>query len=330
MSNPHWSTVLQDMATTPLQLAKHLELPLNELKGIIQAHEAFPVRVPKRWLNLIPPKDLNHPLLKQVLPLQQELELSPQHSKDPLGEQAANTAPGLLHKYKGRVLLITAPSCAIHCRYCFRRHFDYAHNQRSQQDWQMIFDRIANDQSIHEVILSGGDPLMLKNDQVMKICDALSRISHIKTLRLHTRMPIVLPERIDSSLLNILNQTHKKIVMVVHCNHALELDQKVKETLAIIKQYGIDLLNQSVLLKGVNDDADTLIALSHRLWDCGVLPYYLHLPDAVEGTQHFDVNIDQAQHLLLQMQRALPGYLVPKLAQEIAGEESKRTYASEC
>ena len=161
----------------------------------------------------------------------------------------------------------------------------------------MIFDHIANDQSIHEVILSGGDPLMLKNDQIIKLCDALSRIAHIKTLRLHTRMPIVLPERIDSSFLNILNQTHKRIVMVVHCN-PFEIDAQVEETLKTIKQWGIDLLNQSVLLHQVNDHADTLIALSHRLWDCGVLPYYLHLPDAAEGTQHFDVQLEHAQQLI--------------------------------
>ena len=328
MSSPLWSTVLQEMVTTPSQLAAHLEMPLHELKGILQAHEAFPIRIPKRWLALIPPKSVDHPLLRQVLPLQQELDVSPHYSKDPLGEEAANTTPGLLHKYKGRVLLITAPSCAIHCRYCFRRHFDYTHNQRRQEDWQIIFDSIAQDESIHEVILSGGDPLMLKNDQIVKICHSLSRIAHVKTLRLHTRMPIVLPERMDHTLLHTLKKLNKRVVMVVHCNHSLEIDTEVKKTLGIIKQHDIDLLNQSVLLKGVNDDADTLVALSHRLWECGVLPYYLHLPDAVQGTQHFDVKLDQAQKLHSQMQSALPGYLVPKLAQEIAGEASKRTYAA--
>ncbi len=306
----------------PAQLAEYCQLDVNMME---KAHGIFPVRVPKRWLDKIPKGDNNHPLLKQVLPLQEELLNIPGYVTDPLQENHANPVPGLLHKYPGRVLLITAPSCAIHCRYCFRRHFSYEDNHPSQRGWGASLAYISNDPSIEEVILSGGDPLMLKNSPLSELLQQIDAIPHITTLRFHSRIPIVLPERLDQELLNTLKHLRSKIVMVVHSNHPLELDDEVRESLNKLMSIGIQLLNQSVLLKDVNDTTDTLVALSKRLWQCQTLPYYLHVPDKVAGTAHFDVTLKKGKSLIATMREQLPGYLVPRLVQEVAGDKSKRT-----
>jgi L-lysine 2,3-aminomutase len=327
MSSPPWSTLLNDMTVHPDALADQLNLPKTAWQDMLGPHKDFPLRVPKRWINKITPGDLHHPLLKQVLPSAQEKIITPGYNTDPLAEQQANPTPGLLHKYHGRVLMIAAPSCAIHCRYCFRRHFDYHGNQTSQAQWQAIFDYIQSDTSIHEVILSGGDPLMLKNHVLTSLMQQLDAIPHITTIRIHTRMPVVLPERIDTTLLTMLETLQAQIAMVIHTNHALELDDDVQKALLTLKNAGTTNLNQSVLLQGVNDDPETLIALSHRLWQCQVLPYYLHLPDKVQGTAHFDVTENKAKTLMQQLSQQLPGYLVPKLAREIPGHGAKHTVA---
>jgi L-lysine 2,3-aminomutase len=325
MATPSWSTILSEMMTQPAALAKHLQLPDEALKTMLEAHQAFPLRVPKRWLDKIPPGAIDHPLLQQILPSSQEMHLTPGYSTDPLAEDQANPVPGLLHKYHGRVLLIAAPSCAIHCRYCFRRHFNYEVNQQSQEQWSEALSYIQQDKSIHEVILSGGDPLMLKNKPLKLLIEQINTIEHVQTLRIHSRMPVILPERIDQPLLTMLSALRLKVCMVIHCNHALELDDDVQIALASLQQSGTTLLNQSVLLQGVNSNSKDLTALSHRLWQCHTLPYYLHLPDKVQGTAHFDVTLNQARLLIKQISEKLPGYLVPKLAQEIPGRGAKET-----
>lgn len=261
-------------------------------------------------------------MLRQILPLDAEL-IEDQHFKlDPVGDLAAMEAPGLLHKYHGRVLIITTAACAVHCRYCFRRHFPYQEN-RAEQSWQAAVDYIRENSGIHEVILSGGDPLSLTESKLKNLTDKLLNIPHVKTLRLHTRQPIVLPERINSDFLNWLDSLPWKIVIVLHCNHANEIDVTVAAALQKLQQQQVTLLNQSVLLAGVNDGTEVLINLSKKLFHHHVLPYYLHQLDKVQGAKHFAVSEAKALKLIKEIRQYLPGYLVPKLVKENAGESSK-------
>jgi EF-P beta-lysylation protein EpmB len=233
----------------------------------------------------------------------------------------------LIQKYSGRVLVITTGSCAIHCRYCFRRHFPYEDNQPSTDDWSELFRRIEQDQSLSEVILSGGDPLMLNDRRLAWIEQNLARIPHVTTLRLHTRMPVVIPQRVTSKLLDWMTKSSLNIVMVTHVNHGNEIDPEVKSALNQLKLAGVTLLNQSVLLKDINDDSVTLATLSRKLMDSGVLPYYLHLMDPVLGASHFDVDESTGVKLISALRQCLPGYLVPRLSREVPFESSKRVIA---
>jgi L-lysine 2,3-aminomutase len=283
----------------------------------------FPLRVPLPYANRIEPGNPNDPLLRQVLPLVIENDHVPGYVSDPLGEANTNVKSGIIHKYQGRVLLILSGACAINCRYCFRRHFPYQDNQNSSAEWQTALDYIRQDNSITEVILSGGDPLVNNDKTLRQLTQSIADIRHVQRLRIHTRLPIVIPQRITNEMLEWLTETRLQPVVVVHTNHAAEIDDHVAEALLKIRQRGITLLNQSVLLKGVNDNLAVLKKLSERLFETGVLPYYLHLLDKTQGTAHFDISSQQAQRLVGSLSAQLPGYLVPKLVKEIAGEAAK-------
>jgi EF-P beta-lysylation protein EpmB len=270
---------------------------------------------------------VNDPLLRQVLPLGDELDDTPGYVADPLQEHAATRAPGLLQKYAGRALLITTQACAIHCRYCFRREFPYSAQQESAEEggtrFRAALEVIAADTSIEEVILSGGDPLSLSNARLTRITDALAAMPHVRRIRVHTRTPVVLPSRVDDGLSTWLRGIERPVVMVLHVNHPNEIDGEVRAACARLRSTGVTLLNQSVLLRGVNDDVDTLARLSRALMDAGVLPYYLHLPDRVRGTAHFEVSEALGQRLIAELTAKLSGYLVPRLVREVPGAPSK-------
>ncbi len=316
-----------------MELAKAVSDPrqLLQLLGLEQAGivlrasiRHFPLRVPRGYVARMRPGDPADPLLRQVLPLDVEDQSSPGFGQDPVGDLAALASPGVLHKYQGRALVLTTGACAIHCRYCFRRHFPYAEAQERDADWATVLDYLANDESIEEVILSGGDPLALSDKRLAALSAGLDRITHLQRLRIHTRLPIVLPERVDAALLAWLGATRLKPVMVLHANHAQEFDTRVDAALVLLREAGVCLLNQSVLLRGVNDSVAALRALSERLFAAGVLPYYLHLLDRVQGAAHFDVHAARARALLLELATQLPGYLLPRLVREQAGAAAKQ------
>lgn len=323
-----WQEQLADLVTELPDLLATLQLEAGQLHAAgLDVSEAalrqFPLRVPRPYLARMKPGDVHDPLLLQVLPQASELLAVPGYVLDPLGEAPANKHSGLLHKYAGRVLLIATQSCAIHCRYCFRRHFPYADNRPGRAQWQESFDYIAADASVSEVILSGGDPLASSNTYLQWLIDNLLAIPHVTRLRIHTRLPIMLPARVDSALLQMLGRRRQQVVMVLHANHAQEFDADVDAACARLRTEGVLLLNQSVLLKGINDDADVLAALSERLLAAGVLPYYVHMPDKVQGTAHFDVSDSAAHELMQALHARLPGYLVPRLVREESGKPGK-------
>ena len=321
---PKWQAALASAFREPSELLHYLNLPKSLLDGAIAGSGSFPLRVPLSYCQRIEKGNPNDPLLRQILPLDAELIEDQQFNIDPVGDLAAMEVPGLLHKYHGRVLIITTAACAVHCRYCFRRHFPYQEN-RSEQNWQEAIDYIQENADINEVILSGGDPLSLTESKLKNLTDKLLAIPHIKTLRLHTRQPVVLPERINQEFLDWIDSLPWKIVMVLHCNHANEIDSTVSSALKKLQQHQITLLNQSVLLAGVNDDTDVLINLSKKLFDNHVMPYYLHQLDKVQGATHFSVKNEKASQLLTEIHQRLPGYLVPKFVKEVSGEKSKIT-----
>ena len=269
------------------------------------------------------PGDRFDPLLMQVLAVGDELEAIDGFVADPLAENLTNPLQGLIHKYRCRVLLTVTGACAVNCRYCFRRHFPYQDNNPGRNGWQPVLDYISTDTCIHEVILSGGDPLLASDNVLSELFAQLAEIPHLRTLRIHTRIPVVLPERITEAFINLLATTRLHTVVVLHSNHPQELDNDVLNACAALRKVGCHLLNQSVLLAGVNDNAKTLAALSERLFACGVLPYYLHLLDKVQGAAHFDVSLDDAVVIFRELQALLPGYLVPRLAREEAGKKNK-------
>jgi EF-P beta-lysylation protein EpmB len=282
------------------------------------------MRVPRAYARRMRRGDPADPLLRQVLPLAAEREQTPGFSSDPVGEHAARRGAGVLHKYRGRALLITTGACAVHCRYCFRRHFPYTEAHAADNEWEDAVKVIAGDTTLREVILSGGDPLTLTTNRLARLVHKLEAIPHVSRLRLHTRLPIVLPARVEDSLLELLARGRLKSVLVVHANHPNEIDDEVAAALARLAGAGIALFNQAVLLRGVNDDAAALTELSEVLFEAGVTPYYLHLLDRVQGAAHFEVDIDTARALHRQLRENLPGYLVPQLVQEVAGEPFKQ------
>lgn len=318
-----WRKALSQAIRDPAELLELLALPNDLLPAARQAAALFPLRVPRGYVARMEKGNPADPLLRQVLPLQQELHDQPGFSNDPVGDLRAMAVPGLLHKYAGRVLLIATAACGIHCRYCFRRHFPYPQANAASQDWQAALDYIAADASIYEVILSGGDPLSLSDKRLAYLVEQLAAIPHVQRLRLHTRQVIVLPERVNTELLQWLTDCRLQTVMVLHTNHANEIDDQVAAALQQLAAANVSLLNQAVLLRGVNDDVNVLVALSERLFAQRVLPYYLHQLDRVAGAQHFEVSDAKATELLRQLRQQLPGYLVPRLVREQAGEASK-------
>ena len=320
----NWQSQLSDLITDPLELLTLLELSTDQLlSGAILASEKFKLRVPRAFVGKMNAKDPLDPLLLQVLPHHLELEEHPEFVTDPLGEEAANQLPGVLHKYKSRFLLTLTGACAVHCRYCFRRHFPYQENLPKNEDWLNIKNYIESNPDINEVILSGGDPLTLSNRKLALWLERLSSLKQVKILRIHSRVPIVIPNRIDEELISLLKNSRLRIILVVHSNHASELDDFTCSKLLQLSEHHITVLNQAVLLKGVNDSAQTLTDLSYRLFEARVMPYYLHVLDKVKGAQHFDLIPSEIDAIYQDVLASLPGYLVPKLVREIAGEKNK-------
>jgi len=320
--NP-WQQQLALAITDPADLLKKCELPLSLLPAARQAAKLFGLKVPLPYLARIQKGNPDDPLLRQILPINEEMLPVDGFTSDPVGDYAAMQSPGLLHKYKGRALILATGACGIHCRYCFRRHFNYSEANPAKQQWRDTLTTLQADNSINEVILSGGDPLSLSDKRLAELILELEKISHIKRLRFHSRLPVVLPSRITSGFCEILSNTRFTTVMVLHINHAQEIDDSVKSACESLRQTGTQLLNQSVLLSGINDTTESLCDLSEKLSDCTIIPYYLHQLDRVAGAAHFEVSDTHARQLLTSMQAKLPGYLVPKLVREIAGENSK-------
>ncbi len=324
---PAWQAELARAITEPAELLAAVGLGPEWLPAARAAARFFPLRVPRGFVARMRHGDPLDPLLRQVLPLAEECLTAEGFSADPVGDLAAMVVPGVLHKYHGRVLLTATGACAVHCRYCFRRHFPYAEANPVVDQWRQALDYIAGDESITEVILSGGDPLSMSDRRLADLARRLEAIPHLRRLRLHSRLPVVLPERVNDELLDWLGGTRFKTVIVVHANHANEIDAAVREAFAALKASGAELLNQSVLLRGVNDSSDTLAALSESLFETGVLPYYLHLLDRVRGAAHFDVDEIAACRLIAGLSERLPGYLVPCLVREIPGAPGKVSVA---
>ncbi|HEY7887546.1 MAG TPA: EF-P beta-lysylation protein EpmB [Steroidobacteraceae bacterium] len=318
-----WQQELAEAITSPEELAAALGLSAADLAGVVAAGQHFRLRVPRSFVARMRRGDPRDPLLRQVLPVAAELAHEAEYVADPVGESAALRTPALLQKYRGRALLITTQACAVHCRYCFRREFPYTEQSGDAPRWSEALSAIAADPSLEEIILSGGDPLSLTNARLENLTRALAAIPHVRRIRVHTRQPVVLPARVDEGLLHWLRTSTRPIVVVLHVNHPNELDAELAAACAKLRATGVTLLNQSVLLAGVNDDAQALADLSLRLFEAGVLPYYLHALDRVRGAAHFAVPDERARALAGQLAARLPGYLVPRLVREEPGAAAK-------
>ncbi|GHC30572.1 EF-P beta-lysylation protein EpmB [Kushneria pakistanensis] len=322
-SRGSWQSQLSGAIRDPKALLAAVGLDERWLPGAQGGHQAFEVRVPQAYLSRIKRDDPNDPLLRQVLPLDAETRAVAGYVTDPLEEADHTPATGLIHKYATRVLMITSSACAINCRYCFRRHFPYEDHAASRAQWGETLDYLRDDDSLIEAILSGGDPLVSSDSRLAWLVGELDAISHLKRLRLHTRLPVVIPDRVDDAMLAWLSNTRLQKVMVLHINHANEIDDSVINACERLKGVGVTLLNQSVLLRGVNDDVATLRALSERLFEAGILPYYLHVLDPVAGAAHFDVPDHEACQLHDVLRGQLPGFLLPRLVREVPGADAK-------
>ncbi|MGX9739699.1 EF-P beta-lysylation protein EpmB [Pseudocitrobacter corydidari] len=322
-SREDWLSQLADVVTDPDELLRLLNVDADEkLLAGREAKRLFPLRVPRAFIARMEKGNPNDPLLRQVLTAQDEFITAPGFSTDPLEEQHS-VVPGLLHKYRNRALLLVKGGCAVNCRYCFRRHFPYAENQGNKRNWQAALDYIAQHPELDEIIFSGGDPLMAKDHELEWLITHLEALAHVKRLRIHSRLPIVIPARITDALVTRFAQSRLQILLVNHINHAREIDDEFRAAMARLRQAGVTLLNQSVLLRGVNNNAQTLADLSNALFDAGVMPYYLHVLDKVQGAAHFLVSDDEARTIMRELLTLISGYMVPKLAREIGGEPSK-------
>lgn len=318
-----WQQVLADAVNSPAELCEILGLDPALIAPAVQAAQGFPLRVPRGFVARMRRGDPRDPLLLQILPVGTELSAVEGFGLDPVGDMASRASTGLLHKYSGRALLIATGACAVHCRYCFRRHFPYSEESALADGWQAAVEHLRTDPSISEIILSGGDPLSLSDRRLTELTDALATVPHIRRLRIHTRYPVVLPERVDDGLLQWLSGLPLQKVVVIHANHANELNDEVHRACRDLENSGATLLNQSVLLAGVNDSIAALAALSEALFAMRVLPYYLHVLDRVQGAAHFEIDATRALELHAGLMRRLAGYLVPKLVREIPGAASK-------
>ncbi|MEO1888511.1 MAG: EF-P beta-lysylation protein EpmB [Cycloclasticus sp.] len=320
---PNWQQELQSAFTDIASLLRFLKLDTQALTEHYRAASDFPLLVTRSYAERIKKADWNDPLLLQVLPRLDELETHEGYLSDPVGDAQASKSPGLIHKYHGRILVITTGACAIHCRYCFRREFPYSDNSTNRSQIANIQQYLAENPDVTEVILSGGDPLILSDSKFQYLFESLSNNKQLQRIRIHTRLPIVLPNRITKHLLDTLKSSSKKVVMVIHANHSNELSCEVESALLALKNIGVTLLNQTVVLKNINDNTATLTSLSTRLFECHTLPYYLHVLDKVNGAAHFDTDIQHVHSLYAEMQKQLPGYLVPKLVREEQGKSHK-------
>ena len=319
-----WQKDLAKAFKSPIELLNYLQIDSQAQAKNNEASKLFPMIVPRFFASLMQKGDINDPLLKQVLPVFEEFKEVQGFSTDPLLEQNT-TQSGLVHKYKNRVLLIVKGGCAVNCRYCFRRHFPYRDNHLNKQNITAAIKQIEQDTQVNEVIFSGGDPLMAKNTQLLALAKQLEKISHIKRLRIHTRLPVVLPKRIDEEFCQVLAQVSLQQIIVLHINHANELSEALMDKVQRLKSLGVNVLNQAVLLKGVNDDVQSQIQLNEALYDAGIQAYYLHLLDKVQGAAHFDVPETKAVQIMQEVLATQSGYMVPKLVREIGGEASKTT-----
>lgn len=327
-ANGRWQDEMKHAVRDLATLRSRLGLPISEAGGedvaeaAHQAQRQFPVFVPPSLLQRIRPGDPADPILQQVLPVSQEQDSPVGFSQDPLQEQGANQTQPVLKKYQGRVLLVTTGVCGVHCRYCFRRHFPYQQLPQNRTDWTPWLEPVQKDDTINEVILSGGDPLVLNDLSLTRLCESLKQIPHVRWLRLHSRMPVVIPSRITSELLAAITG-FAHTTMVLHINHAQEIDGTVKAAVAQLKQAGVSVLNQSVLLRGINDSVEALEQLSIQLIESGIQPYYLHQLDRVQGAAHFEVPQPEAIQLVEQLRRRLPGHAVPQYVREVPGQPYK-------
>src|SRR5690554_4263435 len=323
-SGSSWQQILSQSVTRPEQLLERLGLPVERWLGGAQAgHTLFPIRVPEPFIERMQPGNPDDPLLRQVLPLLEETAEQPGFVRDPLQEDNAIQTTGLIRKYRSRALLMVTGQCAINCRYCFRRHFPYDEQRLSPADRQQVVDTLAASPEINEVIFSGGDPLAVSDQLLSQWASAISSIPHIRRIRIHTRLPVVIPQRVSEALLKWINSTPVQVVIVLHINHPAEIDQSTRRAMGYLRAAGVTLLNQSVILRGVNDNAEVLEDLSEALFDAGIMPYYLHAFDPVAGAQHFDVTDEEARLLVKDMLARLPGFLVPKLVREVPGKPAK-------
>ena len=320
---PGWRELWRDAITDPVELLQ--AVGLGGRADLLPPDDAgFALRVPRGFVARMRRNDPFDPLLLQVLPQLAEHNQAEGFTLDAVGDMASKAGHGVLHKYDGRALLIASGSCAINCRYCFRRHFPYGEEIAAASQWHEALAHVKADPSIRELILSGGDPLALATHKLEELTRSLADLPHIIRLRIHSRLPVVLPERVDDAFIGWLAAVPLQKVVVLHANHANELDASVDAACARLRAAGATVLNQSVLLRGINDDADTLAELSERLFAAGVLPYYLHQLDRVQGAAHFEVDDKRALALMEALRARLPGYLVPRLVREVGGDASKR------
>lgn len=318
-----WQIELSGAIRTVEALWQALDLPLESMPTALAAHREFPVRVPRPFLARIEKGNPDDPLLRQILPTGLETQASAGFVADPLGEAQARRSSGLLHKYQSRVLLVLSGTCAVNCRYCFRRHFPYEDNRLGSEEFAHIDTYLREHPDVNEVILSGGDPLVISNARLAQLLDVIEAVPHIRRVRIHSRLPVVIPQRVDQGLLQRIGNSRLQWVVVTHSNHPQELGSDFDRAMHLLQRQGVTLLNQAVLLRGVNDSVAVQVALSERLFAAGVLPYYLHLLDPVAGAHHFDVPEAEARPLLQALNAALPGFLVPRLVREVAGRPGK-------
>ncbi len=319
----NWQQQYKDSITEIETLCDALGLQPDQLPISTSANRQFPLRVPWSYVQRMQKSTPHDPLLLQVLPHAREEHESIDFGMDPVGDLKSIKSPGLLKKYHGRALLLATSRCAVHCRFCFRRHFPYSSQNPRNDAWHTALNAITDDTSINEVILSGGDPLVLRDKELAHLARQLQSIPHVKRLRIHTRLPVVIPARIDTELLEWMNNSSLKIVTVLHINHPQELDHGLQKKLRELSNAQGCLLNQSTLLRNINDHPDTLITLSEKLFESGVLPYYLHLLDKVQNAMHFDVGEAEACSIMKKVSARLPGYLVPRLVKEQSGQPCK-------
>ncbi len=322
-----WHRALKTAVRDGGELCRRLDLAESYAVAAQRASQQFPVFAPLGYIARMQPGDPHDPLLRQVLPLAEETDDVAGYAADPVEDRSATVLPGMIQKYDGRVLLVTTGACAIHCRYCFRRHYEYADGPHSLDQWDPVLAQLAEDTTVEEVLLSGGDPLTLRDPVLEGLVSRLAEIRQLRRIRIHTRLPVVIPERVTAELVGWLRSTRLTPVVVVHANHAAELDDDVAGAFARLLDAGIPLLNQTVLLRGVNDNLAALKSLFARLVDLRVIPYYLHQLDRVRGAAHFEVPVCRGLELMAQLRGLLPGYAVPRYVQDVPGENGKRVLA---